>query len=391
VQVPKDDLGCILFFGGHLSIVPDGMEETGKRLRPGFAPLRMFPVLPRYWINHVQDTDMPRHPNEVLFENERPFPIIPTCEHFAGTEERIAKAFELQSKLGGIFDITMDCEDGAPTGAELAHAEMVVRQQNSPANEFGMAGVRIHDYTNAHWREDVDIIVGGAGKRAAYITIPKSTDVNELRKMVDYIQNTAARTNAGREIPIHALIETQAALHQVWKIAEVPTIQVLDFGLMDFVSDHHGAIPSAAMRSPLQFDHQLLRRGKSETVAAALANGVVPAHNVTLELKDQDVIFGDASRARHEFGFLRQWSIYPAQIEPITRAMAPATIEVAEAEAILLKAYAADWGPVQHEGSLHDRATYRYFWEQLQRARMQNMPISEEAERLFFSQPAGVA
>ena len=29
-----------------------------------------------------------------------------------------------------------------------------------------------------------------------------------------------------------------------------------------------------------------------------------------------------ARRAREEFGFLRQWSIYPAQIEPITRAMA---------------------------------------------------------------------
>jgi citrate lyase subunit beta/citryl-CoA lyase len=327
---------------------------------------------------------MPRHPNDALFEGEKAFPIIPVVEHFAGTEERITKAFELQQKMGGVFDITMDCEDGAPTGQEKAHAEMVVRMQNSELNRFNMAGVRIHDYSNEHWRQDVDIIVPGAGKRLAYITVPKTTRVEHFVEVVEYIQDTAARHGIG-EIPIHALIETQAALRQVWEIARVRSVQVLDFGLMDFVSDHHGAIPSTAMRSPWQFDHALLRRAKAETVAAALANGIVPAHNVTLELRDTEFIYNDARRAREEFGFLRQWSIYPAQIEPIARAMAPATPDIEEAEAILLKAFDADWGPIQHEGNLHDRATYRYYWEQLQRAHVLNMPLSERVLKEFFS------
>jgi citrate lyase subunit beta/citryl-CoA lyase len=327
---------------------------------------------------------MPRHPNEALFEGEKPLPIIPTCEHFAGTEERIAKAFQLQEQMGGVFDTTMDCEDGAPTGREREHAEMVVRMQNSDANRFNMAGVRIHDYTHDHWRDDVDIIVSGAGERVAYVTIPKATKTAQLAEMIDYIRNTAARAGVRREIPIHALIETQAALHLVWEIAELPNVQVLDFGLMDFVSDHHGAIPSSAMRSPMQFDHALLRRAKAEMVAAALANGVVPAHNVTLELKDIDFIYNDAKRAREEFGFLRQWSIYPAQIEPITRAMAPAMPEIELAEAILMKAYAADWGPIQHEGNLHDRATYRYYWTVLQKAKVTGAALPEAAARAFF-------
>jgi len=330
------------------------------------------------------DTHMPRHPNEALFEGEKPFPIVPTCEHFAGTEERIAKAFELQAKMGGVFDITMDCEDGAPTGAEKAHAEMVVRMQNSELNRFNMAGTRIHDYTNEHWRQDVDIIVPGAGARLAYITVPKTVKAVQLAEMIEYIRDAAGRAGIRREIPIHALIETHGALHEVWQIAALPNVQVLDFGLMDFVSAHHGAIPSSAMRSPSQFDHALLHRAKSETVAAALANGVVPAHNVTLELKDTEFIYGDARRARDEFGFLRQWSIYPAQIEPITRAMAPAMLEIKEGQAILLKAYAADWGPIQHEGNLHDRATYRYYWEQLQRAHVQNISLESEILDLFF-------
>ncbi|MBI5949288.1 MAG: CoA ester lyase [Chloroflexi bacterium] len=328
---------------------------------------------------------MPRHPNEALFEGEKPFPIIPVCEHFAGTEERIGKAFELQAKMGGVFDITMDCEDGAPTGAEKAHAEMVVRMQQSGLNKFNMAGVRIHDYTNAHWKDDVDIIVPGAGERVAYITVPKTTKAEQLAEMIEYIREKGAKAGIKREIPIHALMETHGALRQVWEIAALPNVQVLDFGLMDFVSAHHGAIPSSAMRSPGQFEHALLHRAKAETVAAALANGVVPAHNVTLELKDTEFIFNDAKRAHDQFGFLRQWSIYPAQIEPITRAMSPALPEVEEAEAILMKAYAADWGPVQHEGSLHDRATYRYYWEQLQRARVMNIEIPPTIKAAFFS------
>jgi citrate lyase subunit beta/citryl-CoA lyase len=81
------------------------------------------------------------------------------------------------------------------------------------------------------------------------------------------------------------------------------------------------------------------------------------------------------------------WSIYPAQIEPITRAMAPAAPEIEEGQAILLKAYEADWGPIQHEGNLHDRATYRYFWEQVQRAHVQNAQLDQRVLDLFFSEP----
>lgn len=334
---------------------------------------------------------MPRHPNEALFEGEKPFPIIPTCEHFAGTEVRIEKAFELQQKLGPIFDITMDCEDGAPTGAEREHAEMVARMQNNEKNAFNQAGVRIHDYTNEHWKADIDIIVPAAGARVAYITIPKTTKAAQLGEMIEYVREATAKAGIQREIPIHALIETHGALREVWEIATLPNVQVLDFGLMDFVSAHHGALGSYVMKSPWQFDHAILRRAKSETVAAALANGVVPAHNVTLELKDTDFIHADAKRAHDEFGFLRQWSIYPAQIEPIVKAMSAELTELEDAEAILLKAYEADWGPIQHDGNLHDRATYRYYWELLQRARLQGTALPEKVERAFFSEAAGVA
>lgn len=329
------------------------------------------------------------HPNQALFGGEKPFPVIPACEHFAGSEKLILKALSLQDPatpngVGPVFDITCDCEDGAASGQEQAHAEMIVRVLNSEANKYRMAGARIHDYTHPHWKKDIDILVGGAGKVLSYLTIPKCTDIAQAREMITYIQQVAKQHGIRREIPVHILIETHGALRQVHEIAQLPWLQVLDFGLMDFVSAHHGAIPATAMRSPGQFDHRLLARAKTEVVSAALANGVVPAHNVTLDLKNVEVTYSDASRARNEFGFMRMWSIYPTQIQAIVDAMKPNYDEVTDAANILLAAQAADWGPIQYAGELHDRATYRYFWEVLQKAKQTCVTMPEDAEHAFF-------
>lgn len=325
------------------------------------------------------------HPSEALFGGEKPFPLIPACEHFAGSEKLILKALGLQDSIGAVFDITCDCEDGAASGQERDHAEMIVRVLNSEANKHKMAGARIHDYTHPAWKQDVDILVGGAGKILSYITIPKCTDISQAKEMINYIQKMATFHGVQREIPVHILIETHGALNQVHEIAKLPWLQVLDFGLMDFVSAHHGAIPASAMRSPGQFDHRLLARAKTEVVAAALANGVVPAHNVTLDLKNVETTYSDANRARNEFGFLRMWSIYPTQIQAIVDAMKPNFDEVSDAANILLAAQLADWGPIQYAGELHDRATYRYFWEVLQKAKLTGVSISEEANANFFN------
>ena len=325
------------------------------------------------------------HPKDALFAGEKPFSIIPSCEHFAGSEKLIMKAFELQDKLGPVFDITCDCEDGAPAGHEKAHAEMIVQLLNSAANKHHMAGARIHDHSHPHWRADIDILVGGAGKALRYITIPKCTSLAEAAEMIDYLRLAAKKHQLAREVPVHVLIETHGALRDIHQIAALPNVEVLDFGLMDFVSAHHGAIPASAMRSPGQFEHKLLVRAKTEVVAAALANGVVPAHNVSLDLKNTYSVFRDAWQANHEFGFQRMWSIYPTQITAIVDAMKPDLSEVEDAGNILLAAQANNWGPIQYRGELHDRATYRYFWELLQKAKVTGVKIEATALAAFFS------
>jgi citrate lyase subunit beta/citryl-CoA lyase len=138
------------------------------------------------------------------------------------------------------------------------------------------------------------------------------------------------------------------------------------------------------MRSPGQFKHPLVARAKCEIAAAALGNGVIPAHNVTTELRDTNVVREDARRAREEFGFLRMWSIHPSQIQPIVEAMRPDFTEVADAVGILIAAQDNAWGPIQWEGKLHDRASYRYYWEVLARAHATGMTIPDTARQRFF-------
>jgi citrate lyase subunit beta/citryl-CoA lyase len=184
-------------------------------------------------------------------------------------------------------------------------------------------------------------------------------------------------------IPLSVLIETPGAVHDAWTIAALPNVASLDFGTLDFVSFHHGAIPISAMESPGQFDHAILRQAKTEVAAAALAHGVVPAHGVTRALDAPDVVYADARRARDEFGYLRMWSIHPSQIEPIVRAMSPDASQIDEAAAVLVEAQTADWAPLRVHGKLHDRASYRYCWSVLQRAKAGGHPVPAAAASLF--------
>ncbi|MBL8396800.1 MAG: CoA ester lyase [Candidatus Accumulibacter sp.] len=326
-----------------------------------------------------------RHPSQVLFAGEKNFPLLPAVDHYAGSEKLIRKALAMQQKLGPIFDITCDCEDGAHAGANRQHAEMVAAFIAGEENHHGRVGVRIHDVSHPHWQQDLEIIIPITGSRLAFVTLPKVNGSEDVRLLMRHLDRICATAGLLRSIPLHVLIETHGALRQVWEIAAIPTVESLDFGLMDFVSGHHGAIPATAMSSPGQFEHPLIVRAKSEIASAALANGVVPSHNVTTELRDLAHIRNDARRAREEFGFLRMWSIHPNQIMPIIEAMRPDFSEVETAAAILVAAQNVDWAPIEHQDRLHDRASYRYYWELLARAQATGMTIPSEALSRFFN------
>jgi citrate lyase subunit beta/citryl-CoA lyase len=68
--------------------------------------------------------------------------------------------------------------------------------------------------------------------------------------------------------------------------------------------------------------------------------------------------------------------------------MRPSDADVRRAAEILVAAAKAGWGPVRHDGEMHDRASYRYFWDLLKRARTTGVPLPADAEQSFFEKAA---
>ncbi|MGI9133638.1 MAG: hypothetical protein ACR2I0_06800, partial [Rhodoferax sp.] len=50
---------------------------------------------------------------------------------------------------------------------------------------------------------------------------------------------------------------------------------------------------------------------------------------------------------------------------------------------IVLEADRQDWAPISVEGKLHDRASFRYFWQVLERAHRTGCAIPQTARAYF--------
>ncbi|MCA0174870.1 MAG: CoA ester lyase [Proteobacteria bacterium] len=327
------------------------------------------------------------HPSAVLFAEGEHARELPVVDHYSGRETLMRKSLAKQAELGPLFDVTLDCEDGAEAGREAAHARLVAALVNDPdLNRHGRVGARAHPVDHPAFADDVATLVGGAGARLAYLMVPKVRGLADVQRAADAVDAAAARAGVPPP-PLQALIETHGGLREVFAIAAHPRIESLSFGLMDFVSAHGGAIPDTAMQAQGQFSHPLVVRAKVEIAAACHAAGIVPSHCVVTEFKDTAALTAAARRAAQEFGYTRMWSIHPAQIEPILAAFAPAAAEIDTAAAVLLAAQAAGWGPISHADALHDRASYRYYWQVLVRAARTGQPLPEAARAAFF--PSG--
>lgn len=314
---------------------------------------------------------MPAHPSEVLFDGEAQPALLPVCDHYAGNVKFVYKALALQETLGPVFDITCDLEDGAADhglDASLLLAGEFAGIVASDHNRHGRIGVRVHPVQDARCLPEVELLLARCGGRLAYLMLPKPRGAADVRRFCAMVRDTARALGLRRAPPVHVLIETHGALREVFEIASLAQVQSLSFGLMDFVSAHHGAIGDDAMTSPGQFEHPLVRRAKLEIAAACHAHGKVPAHNVCTDVRDPRQAGRDAQRARDEFGFLRMWSIHPDQIRPIVDALGATSAQLAQAEAVLAAALASDWAPIALDGRLHDRASFRYYWSLLSRA-----------------------
>ncbi|MEY5027897.1 MAG: hypothetical protein RLZ63_212 [Pseudomonadota bacterium] len=332
---------------------------------------------------------MSLHPRDVLMGAQAGSVQLPVCDHYSGVEARMRKSLQLQAEMTQeygtcVFDVTLDCEDGAPVDGEAEHAALVTELALAAAPDARVA-VRVHPVDHPSFDADVAHIAGRAARRLVHIMVPKVESVQDVERAAAALDAAGAPA-----LPLQVLIESPAAVHRAFDIAAHPRVQSLSFGLMDFVSAHGGAIPSDGMAAQGQFTHPLVVRAKLEIASACHAHGKVPSHCVVTEFSDVQAMRQAALKAAREFGYTRMWSIHPAQIRPILEAMAPTEAEIERASEIVSAAHAAQWAPISHAGQLHDRASYRYFWQVLERAHRTGraLPLAIQG---FFAASAAVS
>ena len=294
------------------------------------------------------------------------------------------KSLQLQADMieefgACVFDVTLDCEDGAPVGGESDHAAMVVALATLASGKARVA-VRVHAVDHPAFESDMAVIAIKVGHRLSHIMVPKVESVADVMRAEQALLAASAS-----QLPLHVLIESPAAVHRAFEIAAHPRVQSISFGLMDFVSAHGGAIPADGMSSQGQFTHPLVLRAKLEIASACHAHGKVPSHCVVTEFNDAQAMLLAARHASRQLGYTRMWSIHPNQIRPILEAFSPTDGEIEDATKIIAAAARSDWAPISFDGRLHDRASYRYFWQVLERAHQTGRALPAEAQVYFTS------
>lgn len=314
------------------------------------------------------NSSAPSNARQILLGAQAVNRVIPVCDHYSGVPALMRKSLRLQQEFAEqshglcVFDVTLDCEDGAPVGGELEHAYQVAELIRDSAVGMRVAA-RLHPVNHAAFEREAEIICSMAAKRLSHVMIPKVESCRDIEVAARVMQACGAA-----QVPLHVLIESPLAIRNVMDIASHGRVESLSFGLMDFVSAHAGAIPSSSMSALGQFTHPMIVRAKLEVAAACHAYGKTPSHCVVTEFSNRSVIEESARRACHELGFTRMWSIHPSQIRPILKSFAVDYEEVESAIEILEAAMAVNWAPISYKGVLHDRASFRFYWQLLERA-----------------------
>ena len=206
----------------------------------------------------------------------------PPCVHYAGSESSSARRSLLQAERGPC-STSRATADGAPIGSERAHA-VTMAASSAARTTATRASARARRAPSG---------VAGGGRRAARRRgrphrVPHAAQGRARRTSSASSRTSPTASGAAcdlRAIPVSVLIETPGALHDAWRIAAARrrVARLRPHGLRERAPRRD---PRGAMVSPGQFEHPSCVRAKCEIAAAALAHGVVPAHNVTRALDD---------------------------------------------------------------------------------------------------------
>lgn len=259
----------------------------------------------------------------------------------------LGKAFR-----AGADAVVLDLEDAVPESEKAAARVCVLAALSLEATSPRPvpAFVRINSLASAHWRADVEAVIG---PDIAGIRVPKVEDVESLCRLSDAI---TARENslgmAAGSTPVVATIESARGLARLESVARGPRIRGVAFGAADYVADI-GADPLDD-RATLLARSLLVLTSRSERLAP-------PVASVFTRLSDDAGLRAD-TLSQKALGFFGRSAIHPRQLPIIHEAFDPTPAEVERARkeiAAYEAAHAQGRGAVRAEGGFVDLAVVR--------------------------------
>src|SRR4051812_22343339 len=147
------------------------------------------------------------HPRDILLGAQAQAGFLPVCDHYSGVEARMRRSLQLQAEMteefgACVFDVTLDCEDGAPVGGEADHAALIVALL-SLASPRARVAVRVPPVDHPAFDQDIATIAGKAGRRLCHVMLPKVESVADIERAARALDAAGAR-----DLPLHALIES---------------------------------------------------------------------------------------------------------------------------------------------------------------------------------------
>ena len=237
--------------------------------------------------------------------------------------DRFEKAWQ-----SGADAVILDLEDAVQsTHKDLARE--AVAAWLSPAHPVYL---RINGASTPWFEQDLEM-VGLPGVLG--VVLPKAEQPEQVALLASRL------TSEARVLP---LLETALGVWNARVLAQVPRVERLAFGSVDFQLD-----------TGVSGDQEELLYVRSYLVLASrVASLLPPVDSVTMTLDDLTRLGDDVARARR-LGFGGKLCIHPKQVETINRGFAPSEAELSWARQVLQVARTTGAGALQFDGELIDR------------------------------------
>ncbi|MDE2363495.1 MAG: CoA ester lyase [Hyphomicrobiales bacterium] len=239
--------------------------------------------------------------------------------------ERFGKAL-----ASGADRVIIDLEDAVAPEAKGAARQNLVRWLESADARDVI--VRVNAVTTA-WYED-DMRALGPQTSVIGLMAPKAEEPDAIAAMRARMRNGTA---------LYGLVETVRGFAQLRRVAQAKGVTRLAFGSVDFCLE----TGIEGQGAELDFVRAQL------TVESCLAGLAAPIEGVTVDIKSQETLEADVTRAR-KYGFGGKLCIHPAQVAAINRGFSPSVSQIDWARRVLSAARAGA-GATTVDGKMVDR------------------------------------